>query len=98
MGKTVATLLGALFVLIGIVGFVSPGFLNTHLSPAHNLVHIISGIAALYFGLAGRLAAARMFDIIFGVVYLLLGVLGWAVGVSQASTMPGMTADNHLWK
>jgi hypothetical protein len=66
--------------LVGLVGFVSPGFLGTHLSTTHNLVHLISGAVALYFGFAGTLSAARLFCIIFGVVYGLLGICGFLLG------------------
>jgi hypothetical protein len=74
MAKTVCKILGVVFILVGLVGFVSPGFLGTHLSMTHNLVHLISGAIALYFGFAGTLSAARLFCIIFGVVYGLLGI------------------------
>jgi Domain of unknown function (DUF4383) len=80
MAKTIATILGVVFILVGIIGFISPGFLGTHLSTTHNLVHLISGAVALYFGLAGTLAAARTFDIVFGIVYALLGVCGFLLG------------------
>lgn len=80
MAKTIATILGIAFLLVGVIGFVSPGFLGTHLNTVHNLVHIISGAVALYFGLAGTLAGARTFDIVFGVVYGLLGVVGFLLG------------------
>jgi Domain of unknown function (DUF4383) len=80
MAKTIATILGVAFILVGIIGFVSPGFLGTHLSTTHNLVHLISGAVALYFGLAGTLAAARTFDIVFGIVYALLGICGFLLG------------------
>ena len=80
MAKTVCKILGVVFILVGIVGFVSPGFLGTHLSLTHNLVHLISGAIALYFGFAGTLGAARMFCIVFGVVYALLGICGFLLG------------------
>jgi hypothetical protein len=54
--------------------------MGTHLSTTHNLVHIISGAISLYFGLAGTLGAAKTFDIVFGVVYALLGVAGFLLG------------------
>jgi len=100
MAKTIATLLGVVFILVGIVGFVAPGFLGTHLSLAHNLVHIISGAVALYFGLAGTLAAARLFCLVFGAVYLLLGVVGFLMGAPGKPTIPGMTgmdSDSRLF-
>jgi hypothetical protein len=80
MAKTVATILGAAFVLVGIVGFIAPDMMGKHLSAAHNIVHLVSGALALYFGLAGTYAAARSFCIVFGVVYGLLGILGFAMG------------------
>jgi hypothetical protein len=80
MAKTIATILGVVFILVGIIGFISPGFLGTHLSPTHNIVHLVSGAISLYFGLAATLSAARMFTIIFGVIYGLLGIVGFALG------------------
>ena len=81
MAKTVAKLLGVILLLVGILGFthvLDP--LGAHLSPAHNLVHIVSGVLALYFGFAGSLSGAKGFCTIFGLVYLLLGIIGLAKG------------------
>jgi hypothetical protein len=80
MAKTVCKLLGVVFVLVGIAGFVAPTLLGAHLTMAHNLVHIVSGALALYFGFAGSYKGAKGFCIIFGLVYLLLGVVGWFMG------------------
>jgi len=81
MAKTVCKLLGVIFVIVGIAGFVAPALLGAHLSPVHNLVHLVSGAIALYFGFAGSAGAARGFCILFGIVYLLLGISGWFLGV-----------------
>ena len=83
MAKTVAKLLGVVFILVGIIGFFKGDLLGAHLSTSHNLVHIISGAVALYFGTAGTLAATRLFCIVFGAVYLLLGVAGFALGTGE---------------
>lgn len=91
MAKTVATLLGVLFILVGLIGFLAPGFLGAHLSVAHNLVHLISGAVSLYFGLKGTLAGARLFCIVFGLVYGLLGVAGFLLGGAGQHTIPGIT-------
>jgi hypothetical protein len=80
MAKTVCKILGVIFVIVGIAGFVAPNLLGAHLSLAHNLVHIVSGALALYLGFAGSAGAARGFCIIFGIVYLLLGICGWFLG------------------
>ena len=80
MAKTIATLLGVVFILVGLLGFVMPGLLGAHLDPAHNVVHLVTGAVALYLGLKGSLSAAKMFCLIFGAVYLLLGVVGFVAG------------------
>jgi len=80
MAKTVCKILGVIFVLVGVAGFVKMDLLGAHLNPAHNLVHIVSGAIALYFGFAGSASAARGFCLGFGIVYLLLGIVGWFVG------------------
>jgi Domain of unknown function (DUF4383) len=99
MAKTIATLLGVGFILVGIIGFVAPAFLGTHLSMAHNIVHLVSGAVSLYLGLKGTLAQARLFCIVFGAVYALLGVVGFLAGTSgsPSGSVPG-PADDRLLK
>ncbi|HBB88591.1 MAG TPA: hypothetical protein DC047_13345 [Blastocatellia bacterium] len=81
MAKTVAKIMGLVLLLVGVLGFTHVlDSLGAHLSPAHNLVHILTGVIALYFGFAGSLSGAKGFCIIFGLVYLLLGILGLAMG------------------
>lgn len=80
MAKTVCKILGVVFLLLGVIGFVSPNLLGAHLNAAHNVVHLVSGAIALYFGFAGTLAGAKTFALVFGVVYLGLGVLGLGMG------------------
>jgi hypothetical protein len=87
MAKTVCKILGVVFLLVGVVGFVAPTLLGMHLTPAHNVIHIVSGALALYFGFAGTLAGAKTFSLAFGVVYLALGILGMALG----------TGNDRLW-
>jgi hypothetical protein len=80
MAKTVCKILGVVLLLVGVVGFAAPNLLGAHLTPPHNLVHIVSGAIALYFGFAGTLSGAKAFALVFGVVYLALGILGMAMG------------------
>ena len=82
MAKTVCKILGVVLLLVGLIGFPEFGhrLLGAHLTPAHNLVHLVSGALALYFGFAGTLSAAKTFSLVFGVVYLALGILGMALG------------------
>ena len=91
MAKTVATIVGVVFILVGICGFLAPGLLGAHLSLAHNLVHLVSGAISLYFGVKGTLAQARLFCIIFGVV-------GMVAGAPGTATVGHLAQDNHLLK
>ena len=99
MAKTIAKIMGVVFILVGILGFLAPGLLGMHLSLAHNLVHLISGALALYFGFAGTLSGARLFCIVFGVVYALLGVAGFLLGHSGPHTVnvPAHGQDSSLF-
>ena len=83
MAKTISTVLGIGFILVGIAGFLAPRLLGAHLSFAHNIIHLFSGAIALYFGLGGTLAGARAFCLVFGAVYLLLGVVGMVAGTGD---------------
>ena len=101
MAKKTAFILGLAFMLLGIVGFFVPHVLDTHLSPMHNIIHFISGAAAVYYSVSNTVFARR-FCLIFGTFYFLLGVLGFALGKPSAPTVP-ITApqlheDAHLWQ
>ena len=86
MAKTVCKILGVVFLLVGVIGFVKPDLLGAHLTPPHNVVHLVSGAIALYLGFMGSLSAARAFCLVFGVLYLGLGILGMAVGTAPDRT------------
>ena len=71
---------GAFLVVVGLLGFVVPRFMGMHLSPLHNVVHLLSGAVAIYFGLKATPAAARTFCMVFGALYGLLGLAGFVDG------------------
>jgi hypothetical protein len=97
MARTIAKILGFAFVLIGLIGFVQPGLLGTHLSMTHNIIHLVSGAAALYFGYSASVAGARTFDIAFGAVYALLGVAGFVLGDPGITSAHGAVhSDNNI--
>jgi uncharacterized membrane protein HdeD (DUF308 family) len=83
MAKTIAKLVGAVFIVVGIVGFFDPHLLHANLGKAHNVVHLVSGALSLYFGFKGSMSAARQFCLIFGIVYGLLGVCGYFIGTGS---------------
>ena len=85
MVKSFNKVAGFVLLLVGVAGFAMPNLLGMHLTPVHNIVHLLTAALALYMGFAGSPDAARTFSIAFGAVYLLLGVLGFvAPGVVTA--------------
>ena len=96
--KMLATIVGSVFLLVGILGFV-PGVTQNghllgvfHVNAAHNVVHLLTGIAALIAG-ATSVRASQNFFRIFGIVYAVVAVLGFVTGGDEA--LMGMIANNH---
>src|SRR5688572_11368101 len=83
MANRIATVLGVVFLLVGVLGFVMPTLLGAHLSLAHNIIHLVSGAVSLWLGLKGTPSGAKTFCIVFGAVYLLLGVCGFLLGTGD---------------
>ena len=87
MVKSAAILFGIVFLAVGILGFFMGDQMGDSrmllglfmVNPAHNIVHIASGIVFLLCGMAGA-GAARTFFKIFGIVYALVAVLGFMKG------------------
>ena len=85
MLKPAAIIFGIFFIVAGIGGFVSslaPGgmlFGIFMVGPVHNCIHLASGAVALLCAFSGAGAARKYFQI-FGVVYLLVALLGFYYG------------------
>jgi uncharacterized protein DUF4383 len=85
VARTICRIFGVAFVLAGLGGFAMPHLLGFHLTTIHNVVHLATGALALYLGFAGSAGSVRTFCLVFGAVYLALGVLGFvAPGVVAA--------------
>jgi hypothetical protein len=104
--KTAALILGLIFLAVGLLGFVPNPIVGEshdalfHADAVHNGVHIVSGILFLLVALAAP-ARAGLFLKVFGVVYLLLGILGMATIGSEGMTellgfLPVNGPDNYL--
>lgn len=96
MLKTAAIIFGIFFIVAGLAGFSSalaPGGMLFGLfmvGTVHNIIHLASGIVALMCAFAGPGASAAYFKI-FGVVYLLVALIGFAYGNSP---LLGMVEHN----
>ena len=80
---------GVLLVVVGLLGFIAPNFMGMHLSAAHNVMLVLSGVLAFYFGLMATEAAGRTFCLAFGAVYCLFGLAGFVAGVTGHTFIPG---------
>ena len=102
MAKTLALVFGYVFLLVGILGFISNPIVGStglfHADLNHNLVHLISGIVFLVVAYTAP-AKASMTLKVFGVVYLLVTALGFALA-PNGPTLLGLIetnmADNYL--
>lgn len=98
--KTVK-LLGWIFLLIGILGFI-PGITSDGMllgifavNGPHNIVHILTGLIAISFAKKGE-DSAKAFAKIFGVIYAIVAVWGL---LGSGDTVLGLAvngADNIL--
>lgn len=85
MLKTAAIWFGAVFLIIGVLGFIPPIAPNGMLlglfevGPLHNIVHLLTGAVALGVAFASP-HAARLYFQVFGVIYALVAVLGFFYG------------------
>ena len=98
MVKTAAVLFGIVFLLVGILGFVPAVTKDEmllgifHVNAAHNCVHLLSGVVALFCGMSS-LGASRMYFRIFGVVYAAVAVMGF-MHMGQDTMLLGMVSNN----
>jgi uncharacterized protein DUF4383 len=101
-----ALVFGAVYLLIGILGFVVTGFdgfaaesYNEKLivfpvNPLHNIVHL--AIGAVWLGASSRHATAKSANLGIGVAYALVAVLGFAGVLNFLAIRNAASADNWL--
>ena len=105
--RLVATIFGAVYLLVGLLGFAftgGVGFVATkgglifgifEVNPLHNIAHLLIGAALLIAGLT-RVAAAKAVNITVGAVYLLLGIVGFFLVGTGANILALNTPDHFL--
>ena len=104
--KTAALVIGVIFIAVGLLGFIdNPVIADSetaifHADTVHNTVHIISGVLFVLVALAAP-AFSATFMIIFGIVYLAIGIIGFVtIGEEGMGKVLGFLhvngADNYL--
>ena len=105
--RLVATVFGAVYLLVGLLGFAvtgGVGFIATQgglllgifeVNPLHNIAHLLIGAALLIAGLAST-RAAKGVNITIGAVYLLLGIVGFFLVGTALNILALNTFDHFL--
>ena len=106
MIKTLAIVVGLVFLLVGIAGFI-PGLSPEHTdgnryvlgifeaNTVHNLIHILTGLLAIGAGMASA-RYSRLYFQAFGVVYALVAIIGLVQGDTVLGLFDVNGADNAL--
>ena len=105
--RLVATIFGAVYLVVGALGFAvtgGVGFIATEgglllgvfeVNPLHNIAHLLIGAALLIAGLSSA-RAAKTVNVIVGAAYLLLGVVGFFLADTSLNILALNTADHFL--
>jgi hypothetical protein len=105
--RLVATIFGAVYLLVGLLGFAftgGVGFVATQgglllgifeVNPLHNVAHLLIGAVLLIAGLT-RVGAAKAANTTIGAVYLLLGIVGFFLVGTGANILALNTPDHFL--
>lgn len=94
--KTVTWILGIVLIIVGILGFIQSPVLGLfQVDTVHDWVHIISGVLAILAVLSGE-SYARLYLIIFGIIYGLVAIIGFVNGGNILGVMTVNMNDNYL--
>ena len=105
--RLVATIFGAVYILVGLLGFAvtgGVGFIATEgglllgifmVNPLHNIAHLLIGAALLIGGLVSA-RAAKTVNIVVGAAYLLLGIVGFFLAGTALNILALNTFDHFL--
>jgi hypothetical protein len=94
MTKTLAWIFGAVFLLVSALRFLQGTdemILGLHVNATHNLVHLVTGIGFILAAMAGY---SGIFFKVFGLVYALVAVAGFALGELPILGIPLNGPDN----
>lgn len=92
--KLVAMIVGAVLVLVGLLGFAMDPILGIFpTSLVHNLVHLLSGGVLLAAAFIDNGRNSRLANMVLGVVYALVAILGFAA-IDLTNTILGGTTAN----
>lgn len=97
LNQTWAKLIGIVLVLVGILGFfMGDNVFGFEVNTVHNVVHIVTGLIALWAGFSASGSYAKTYNIIFGLVYLVVAIAGFMNFATVVDLLAINSADNWL--
>lgn len=105
--RLIATIFGAVYLLVGLLGFAvtgGVGFIATEgglllgifaVNPLHNVAHLLIGAVLLIAGLA-NVRVAKTVNVVIGAAYLLLGIVGFFLVGTPANILALNVPDHFL--
>lgn len=94
--RLVAQILGAVLVLVGVVGFVNDPVLGVFdVNPLHNVVHLLSGAVLLAAAFMADGRNARLANMVLGAVYLVVAAATWIPGLNDLFALNVADAGLH---
>lgn len=88
--KTYSQWGGIILLVLGILGFVvsGPKIFGLNSDPLEDVIHVVVGALLAYAGFRGTAAQASMWSKVFGVVFLVVGVVGF-LSTNLLGLLPG---------
>src|SRR3970282_971271 len=79
--KTYAMWGGIILLVLGVLGLFVQGdkFLGLNSDTVEDIIHVVAGLILVYFGFRGRAAPAAAGGVVFGVVFLVVGGVGFFI-------------------
>ena len=90
MAKMYCQWVGIILIVLGVLGlFAGSNLLGVNVQGTHTWIHLISGVVLAYLGFTGN--SVKTGAQVFGVVYTLVGILGFI----SASTLAGLGVQTN---
>ncbi len=97
MIKSFTWLLGIILFVLGVLGFVSNPVLGLfEVDNMLNIIHIVAGVIGIAAAASG-VSYARLFLILFGIVFAVVAVLGFAMNGDILGFMTTNRAEDYLY-
>ena len=96
--KTWAMIIGIILLLVGILGFVmsSPLLGIFPVNTLHNVVHLVTGLIFVWAGFSSNMSMTKGTNQWLGVIYILVGIIGFFGVLGFLAISGGADPDNFL--